>query len=384
MSVRFGRPALLLTLALSFVGHAAESAHRFRPSSPDFVVLSHAAQRLSHVAPGNAREAASLARTYLDLARSTRDPRYFGRAEALLKPWSSETAVDPDLLTLQADIQQNRHDFAGARRLLDRAVDLDPRAPEPRLMRATLALVLGEPAQARGDCAALMGSGHTAVGAVCLAQVLAGAGHLEQAITAVELSLSRGELRDAGSRAWANATLADFFMRAANTAAAEAHLQQAVQATPQDESIRSSLADVLIARGAIDEALRITDIPRPSVGLLVRRHLALIAARDERRHEVLEKVQELLRLESERNEQVHLREETLLALGTGLPARETVRLALANFAVQREAIDARLLARAAVDARDEKALTELRTWVDRTKFRDALVQKLLRAEMDRT
>jgi hypothetical protein len=74
---------------------------------------------------------------------------------------------------------------------------------------------------------------------------------------------------------------------------------------------------------------------------------------------------------------VHVREETLLALGLGKPASEVLRLAQANFAVQREAIDARLLARAASNARDTEALGELREWCSASGFRDRLVDELL-------
>jgi molybdopterin converting factor small subunit len=98
---------------------------------------------------------------------------------------------------------------------------------------------------------------------------------------------------------------------------------------------------------------------------------------DEERGKTLARIEELLRLEGERRERVHLREETLLALGTGTPAGETLALARQNFAAQREAIDARLLARAAVNARDDRALRELREWRDSTGFEDRLVDHLL-------
>jgi len=121
----------------------------------------------------------------------------------------------------------------------------------------------------------------------------------------------------------------------------------------------------------------VVDLPHPSVGLLVRRLLAQTTLGKVDRDATLAQLKELLRLEAERGERVHLREETLLALGTGRNPKETLRLAQANFAVQREPIDARLLARAALNAHDTGALHELTQWRASSGFKDRLVDSLL-------
>jgi len=377
-SLRIGF-ALFLSCGLWCAALAQDAAgpRRFRPADPNYVVLAVAPARLSDSSPGSAQDAGRVAANYLDLARSAREPRYFGRAEAALRPWIAGTHPAPGLLLLQADILQNRHDFTGARQLLDRVLAADPDAPRAHLMRATLLMVRGEPGRARGDCAALMGLGQTGVGMVCLAQSLAGTGRIERAQSVVDGVLSRGELREPATLAWAQATLGDFAARRGDIAAAKTHLQAAFAATPQDESVRSALADVLLASGQPDEALRVVDLPHPSVGLLVRRLLAQTTQGKVDRDATLAQLKELLRLEAERGERVHLREETLLALGTGRNPKETLQLAQANFAVQREPIDARLLARAALDAHDTGALHELTQWRASSGFKDRLVDSLL-------
>jgi len=356
----------------------SEGAQRFRPKDPGYVVLAIAPQRANEESPLSAQDAQRVAANYLDLARSAREPRYFGRAEAVLRPWIARSNTTPGLLLLQADILQNRHDFKGARHTLDRVVSLDPSEPRAHLMRATLLMVQGESARARSDCAALMGLGETAIGTVCLAQSLAGTGQIDRAESMIGLVLNRDELREPATLAWAQATLGELATRRGDLAAAKFHLRTAFEATPQDESIRSALADVLIASQEPDEALQVLDLPRPSVGLLVRRLLAQTIVRDAGRGATLGQLKELLRLEAERGERVHLREETLLALGTGRPPKETLALAQANFAVQREAIDARLLARAAFIARDANALDELSQWRSSSGFKDRLLDSILR------
>ena len=86
---------------------------------------------------------------------------------------------------------------------------------------------------------------------------------------------------------------------------------------------------------------------------------------------------ELLRLEHQRGERVHLREEALLLLGTGGSPAAALDRAAANFRIQREAIDARLLARAATNVGDSHALAQLRNWRSRTGFKDRFVDALL-------
>jgi predicted Zn-dependent protease len=280
---------------------------------------------------------------------------------------------------LHADILQNRHDFIAALRLLDRAVDRDPLAIRARLMRATVRLVRGEPIEARTDCAAIFSYGESTLGSVCLAQVLAARGELEHATELVGVVHARAT-PPPDIEAWIQGTLADFAMRAGDAHAAEMHLRAALESHPQDETLRIQLADLLLARRDALEALRLVDLPKPTIGLLVRRYLAQTELRDPGRVETLARVRELIDLEARRNERTHLREEALLALGTGASAPETLELARANFALQREAIDVRLYARAAADAGDTRALRELNDWCAHTGFRDRMVQTLLSRE----
>ena len=368
---------LCLSMAGFSAAQAAESPARFHPASANYIVLESAAPRVAGNAAKDASAAADIAERYLALARSAREPRYFGRAEAMLKPWIESGAASSRLQLLQADIQQNRHDFEGALRILDRVIAADAAEPRAHLMRATLLLVRGDPATARRDCTALIGLGQTGAGAVCLAQSVAGMGQLQRGIAMIELVLDRGEVADSPTRAWALSALADLNARNGDLARAERHFHEALEASPQDESIRSALIDVSLARGKTAEALTLSQLPRASVGLLVRRLLAQTAAGDMKKSETSARLQELLQLEAERSERVHLREETLLALGLAKPAREVLDLAKANFAVQREAIDARLLARAASNAGDTEALGELRKWRSATGFTDNLVDRLL-------
>ena len=55
-----------------------------------------------------------LARRYMDLGRSEADPRYYGYAEAALKPWWDLAMPPVEVLVLRAGLHQSRHDFDAA------------------------------------------------------------------------------------------------------------------------------------------------------------------------------------------------------------------------------------------------------------------------------
>jgi hypothetical protein len=86
-----------------------------------------------------------------------------------------------------------------------------------------------------------------------------------------------------------------------------------------------------------------------------------------------------LELEAARGEALHLREAAMLSLSSGEPV-EALRAARANFAVQKELADVRLLARAALATRDTAARGEIETWMRATGFRDAVTENMLAAE----
>src|SRR4051794_36942256 len=90
---------LALTVLAAFAVSAGESgaAERFRPATPDYVVLRVPAraqndpivllEQQHEKAPTDQRTAAELAALYVERAREQREARYFGRAELLLQPW---------------------------------------------------------------------------------------------------------------------------------------------------------------------------------------------------------------------------------------------------------------------------------------------------------
>lgn len=362
------------------------SAERVRPVDPDLVVLQlprratedvvNRYERLHAASPDDPEIVAVLAQHYIQRARTEREPRYFGRAEALLTPWMARENTPSRLLDIQADILQNRHAFPEALSLLDHAAARDPRDINSRLSRAAILMVQGDFVRARLDCVSLVSLGETQLGSICLAQVLGSTGMLARAEDMIDVTVKRDASLDREVRVWALSTLAEFADRRGDLALAEERLREALELAPESDAVRTALADVLLEKGEARQAMAVVDVPRPQVGLLVRRAWAQTILRDASRRATLQSIDELLQIAERRGERIHLREEALLAWVLADHPR-ALDLARRNFAIQREVIDARVLARASAAASDREGLKQVADWQQRLGFEDHVLETTL-------
>jgi predicted Zn-dependent protease len=359
---------------------AAAATDRFIPADPDFVVAS-----LSRSAPDpELRErvvawradpagdaATALAATYLERARTTREPNYIGRAEAVLAPLIERGPASQR--RLYAETLQFRHDFARAEALLDAVIAADPRDTAARAQRASVRLVRGNFAGARTDCAHLVTSRDSSatVGIACFAESLAGTGDLSRGRAL--LGTVADSVMDARMRAYLLTVRAELAERASDVDAAITDYRAALALDPLSDPVRAALADLLLARGQRDSARRVLDVERPGLALLLRQALAAEGAT---RMSLETRVRDWLELERSRGDAAHHREAAMLALASGRAA-EALTAARANFESQRELPDVRVLARATVAARDADARRILRSWLDSTGFDDAVTERIL-------
>jgi thioredoxin-like negative regulator of GroEL len=381
-----GGPArLVMALAFAAAAQAAAAADRFVPADPDFVVAN-----IRQVMPdeelrgllgqwrgsaGAEAPAVALAAALLQRARLNREPSYVGRAEAVLAPVVGKGEAGASARRLYARTLQYRHEFGAAEVLLDELLRAAPRDSEARVQRASVHLVRGDFPAARADCAQLLAGGGAdpAVALACLAESYAGAGQLEQAQSLLEAFPLDRELSRPPAAAYLLSVRAELRERAHDLTGAIVDYRQALQLAPDDDAIRAALADALAARGDLREAATVLEIERPSLALLVRSALVTAGAQRARLHD---RASAWLALEAARGDAVHNREAAMLALAAGETAR-ALSAAQANFAVQRELPDVRVLARAAVAAHDPQAQAALREWLRTTGFVDAVVESIL-------
>jgi thioredoxin-like negative regulator of GroEL len=373
-----------LLAAVAAMAHSramAATADRFVPTDPAFVVANitqslpdEALRRLLErwrAAPDAEEPVLALAEAFVDRARARREPRYFGRAEALLETPARRPGAGAGLRRLYAETLQFRHAFAPAEGILDELLREQPHDAETRLRRASLRLTRGDFPGARSDCAQLtLARGAIApAGFACLAEALAGGGELGRARLLLDAMAQDSAALDAGSRAYLLTTRAELAERAGDLTGAIADYRRASALAPQDDAIRAALADALIIAGGADAGMPLV-VENPSLALLVRR---AAIARDAL---LMGRARDWLALELARGDAIHHREAAMLALAERRPA-DALAEARLNFEVQRELADVRVFARAAIAARDLGAQEALRQWLASTGFEDTITTAIL-------
>jgi hypothetical protein len=99
----------------------------FRPTS-DKQVLERVGPRKANsaispsVSTPNVEQVAQAALEALANARDLADPRYIGRAQAMLAPWWNRDDASAQIAWLQASIEQTQHQFEASRASLKRAL----------------------------------------------------------------------------------------------------------------------------------------------------------------------------------------------------------------------------------------------------------------------
>ena len=335
-----------------------------------------AARRALASAPDDVELAVDLARAEVRRARGSSDPRYLGRAQALLAPWWKLAAPPPDVLLLRATILQSLHDFRSARVDLDRLIAIRPDDAQAHLTRAVVATVTGDYAAARESCAAVARLASALIAATCVAPLDGLAGHADAAYQrladVLEAARAKPELRG-----WAETALAELAIQRGDAAAALGHLQAIVARDPEDAYARAALADVLIATGRAAEASALLAGREQIDSALVRRAIAEHVSHGPDEARVVQAMRDRIAAAAERGDRIHLREEARFALEVEADPPRALTIARDNWAVQKELADARLFAKAAVAAHDAKTAAPLVAWARATGVRDAELDRWL-------
>lgn len=327
--------------------------------------------------PGNAKLAVELSRRYLDQAREQGDPRFAGRALAMLQHWPRLETAPTEVVLMAATLQQYLHDFDGAARELERLVQRDPAQAQAWLTLATIRRVQGRYDASDAACRGLLATGSSFYGRACEAENLALRGRIDAARQVFDSLLAPKEL-PAPARAWLMTTVAEIESRTGRRREAEAAYRAVLAADP-NEYTRLSFADFLIDNGrAAEVPALLKNEPRSDVVLL---RLAMAGARQPSASatadiaELRERMaQAALRPDAG---STHAREQALFALRVeGQPAR-ALQLAKLNVGLQREPIDLLVLAETARAAKDDEALQMARRIKQEMGLHDVRLDALL-------
>lgn len=316
-------------------------------------------------------EAAALgARQWIELARRLADPRYLGRAQASLAPWWGREDAPAALATLQATVQQGRHEFDAARSTLEASLRREPAQPQAWLTLATLERVAGRYPAALAACREVGRTGAALYASACQLETVSLQGRFDQARAGLLALQERAG--DAPTRAWLLSLLAESEERAGRDAEAARHYQASLALAP-DGYTALAHADLLLRLQQPAEALRALEGQPASDAVLLRRARAYQLTGDARWKALsAEAAQRFADLDA-RGEPLapHGRERALAALWFEQAPAEGWRAAQANIALQKEPLDWWLALSSAQRAGESAELNALRVQLASAGLRDA-------------
>ena len=328
--------------------------------------------------PKNIYAVNALARLYIAQSRQLADPRYLGYAEALLEPWVKMPKIPTAIRILRATILQRNHQFDAALAEIKNILGDDPTEPEALLMQATILQVRADYEGARKSCKRLYSFSTLIIGMACTAQIDGLTGH---AVSAFEQISTLLNLKNAGLTAevrnWMrliHIDLAQRLGREDEVARGFKTLLSEHASLPSEARIQ--YADWLILNGRFQDVVDIGVHALHDDGTLLRLVIAEEALRlpEAAIHRTL--LHDRFAAAKLRGDSIHQREESRFRLEVMHQPKEALVLAQANWAIQREPADARVLLAAALKSGQPSAAQPILQWLKDSHIEDAdLIQQ---------
>lgn len=383
------RNALIVLILLSCSVYKPVIAQPYRPASDAEILEILPAQGKNWLEirslrqnlaanPNDLKQALILIKRYIELGRAESDPRYYGYAEAALSPWVKVTQPAAEVLTLQATLYQNRHEFSQALNLLNAALKQQPRSAQAWLTRALIQEVQGQYPAALDSCKPLLRLAAPLTAAVCINSVRSLSGELDSAYQNLRQTVQFMPIDNPIDKQWALNTLAEMAERKGDSASAEQHYQEALAAAGRNGYLLATYADFLLDQNRFDEVIRLLQNEIRHDGLLLRLTLAeqgLHSANASLHTDMLKARFAASRM---RGDTSHQGDEARFTLQLLQAPRQALDLAQQNWAVQREPRDARILLEAVLA--DRKSLAVAQATLDylaQIRLQDARLQILV-------
>ena len=305
-------------------------------------------------APGDLPTALKLARRWLEEGRIQSDPRMTSWAMAALAPWWSLPSPPPEVLVLRAVIHQRVHDFDAALTDLTAALALRPKDAQAWLTLASLRQVRGDYAGARAACGRVSNLADDLVAVTCLAGVASLTGSARPSAALLRRLVDANPNAPPAELGWAAVTLAEADARAGEPRA-EPDFRAALARDARDPYTLAAYADWLSVAGRDADAARLLEGSERADNLLLRLAIAESHLGAPKLGEHVAMLKARFDASRRRGESVHRREEAMFALHLEHDAPRALALARANWDVQKEPADAKILLEAALAAHDAAA-----------------------------
>ena len=325
--------------------------------------------------PHNLETAVKLATRYIEQGRSEGDPRFLGQAQAVLSPWWNDLAPPIPALLLRATIRQNAHEFDQALADLDQVLIAQPSNAQAWLTKASILQVQSRYDEARRACQRLarLAASHVLLG--CLSDLAGVTGQ-----SAKSQELLRQVLADSAlsgrERIWIATILAETSARTGAIREAEQYFSAAFTVGIKDQYVLGAYADFLLDHGRYRDVVSLVQQETNADGLLLRLAIAEQALNLSTLQRHISELAARFAVSRERGTTVHVREEARFTLTLQQDAHRALPLAQANWNVQREPADARILLESALAAGSRAAAQPVIDWLKANHVEDFRLQQL--------
>jgi len=286
-----------------------------------------------------------LAQFYIRQSRLSGDLRFLGYAQAVLAPWVVRDPPLPDVLVLQATLQQSRHEFAAALATLDRSLATRPKDPQALLIRVTVLRVLGRYGEAGLACEEFSSIVEPRLGTLCTQSLRGLSGEADSAYSALTQVSSQGWLNS--EKSWLYSELGELAVRLGRDEEATHWFQQDLKLVPGDFYVRAAYADLLLKQQRPADVLALLQGQESIEPLLLRIAIAQKQLRDPELAQSSARLRAAFAAEEQRGETVHRREQARFLLEVENQPRQSLAVALENWSLQREPDDVLILRNAA-------------------------------------
>jgi len=327
--------------------------------------------------PMDARAVVPLAQRYFELAAARGDPRYLGYAEAVLQPLYAAPTAEVHLV--RGQLRQYRHDFDGALADFAAALALNPDLASAHAWRAAIYLVRMDNTAARKECTALQNLKRSTLAGGCLGLAHAYSGQLANAYATLVQALTGAS--DPDNRLWLLTRMAEVAAWQGQTSLAERHYRQALALSRDDAYLLAAWADFLLDTNRPGEVIKWLADWSASDSLLLRLTEAETTLKLPLAPRHQQAMADRFSAAQARGDTTHQAEEARFQLHLRGDTAKALQLASANYQVQREPRDARVLLEAAIAARDSAAAQSVRDWLRTSGFEDLRLRQLGQASV---
>ncbi len=327
--------------------------------------------------PRHLESAVKLATRFIEQGRSEGDPRFLGQAQAILTPWWNEPTPPPAMLLLRATIRQNAHEFNEALADLDQILAVQPTNTQAWLTKASILQVQARYDEARRACQRLarLAASHVLIG--CLSDIAGLTGQSTKSRELLREILSESAV-SGRERIWLATILGETAARTGAIREAEQSFSEAFKVGIKDQYLVSAYADYLLDQRRYRDVVSLLQSETRADGLLLRLSLAEQALGLPMFQNHTAELAARFAASRERGTTVHIREEARLTLALLHDAGRALPLAQANWNVQREAADARILLECALADKNRAAAQPVLDWLNSNHVEDFRLRQLAR------